>query len=206
MSLALATRGYVFERITQLVTTSDALVLVSATPHEQGITLAFNLPPVVTNASPASWPIVTESGAPGPAVSGLSVLNNTVIIQTSEHRPNVRYRLTIPPGGLSTASSGPYVGVMLVEYLGMGTSPSILSIVSEDPTHILVTYSEPIEEASMVTLSNYVVYPRLKLVGITWVSATQVRLTTIRQAPGVLYQLTVSNIKDLGGNPLVLST
>ena len=112
---------------------------------------------------------------------------------------------------LTLSASGSAYSVALTNAQGFATSqagtltviadtnrPSILSAVdSSDFTHVTVTFSRPVTQASAQTTANYTI------AGLTVVSAAQstnnaavVVLTTSSQKEGTAYTLTINNIKD----------
>jgi hypothetical protein len=97
-------------------------------------------------------------------------------------------------GGVSFLSNGDTV------------NPIIVQVSSPKFTQVKVTFSEPVVMTGAangaLNLANYSI-PGLTLVGVVSLTAQQVLLTTSAQTPNFLYSLSITNIEDLVGNPIL---
>lgn len=142
----------------------------------------------------------------GLTILGASLSADTVTLTTSSQE-DLDYPITISSVKSST-------NVLMDQYSGTfrgkdpywddETAPSIVSVVAENNTAVLVTFSEKVNEANSEQASNYTID------GLTVVSAErlasnnkQVRLVTSSQND-VEYTLTVSNVTDFAGNAVAV--
>lgn len=89
---------------------------------------------------------------------------------------------------------------------GDTVNPIIIQVASPKHTQVKVTYSEPVVMTTAangaLNPTNYNI-PGLTVLAVTSLTSQQVLLTTSTQTADYLYTLTVSNIEDLAGNPIV---
>jgi len=78
------------------------------------------------------------------------------------------------------------------------TPPSIISVTATgDPTTVKVVFSEPVEEISAETVTNYLIDNGISVLGaVLETDLITVTLTTSKLQSGITYTLTVNNIKD----------
>lgn len=97
-------------------------------------------------------------------------------------------------GGVSFLSNGDTV------------NPIIVSVSSPKHTEVKVTFSEAVVMTTgangALNLANYNI-PGLTIIAITSLTAQQVLITTSPQTPNFLYTLSVVNVEDLVGNPIL---
>jgi len=97
-------------------------------------------------------------------------------------------------GGVSFLSNGDTV------------NPIIVQVSSPKFTQVKVTFSEPVVMTNAangaLNLTNYSI-PGLTLIAVSSLTAQQVLLTTSAQTPDFLYSLSVTNVEDLTGNPIL---
>ena len=95
-----------------------------------------------------------------------------------------------------------------VSFLSNGdtVNPIIVQVSSPKFTQVKVTFSEPVVMTGAangaLNLANYNI-PGLTLIAVSSLTSQQVLLTTSAQTPSFLYSLSVSNVEDLVGNPIV---
>jgi hypothetical protein len=88
------------------------------------------------------------------------------------------------------------------------TPPVVTSIIgSNSLTHIIITYSKPVDFATAVATQNYIISPALPV----WAaeldaSGLVVTLLTSTQQPGNPYTVTINGVTDLVGNKIVDNT
>ena len=81
------------------------------------------------------------------------------------------------------------------------TPPRLLSARSEDATHVLLAYSEPLDESTAVDYSLYTVDGGISVTGAQLQGVDQVRLTTSRLSIGQRYEVaTAPGVQDRSGN------
>ncbi len=84
------------------------------------------------------------------------------------------------------------------------------TVTAPDPTHLEVTFSEPVNDAAATNPSNYTITGGVSGIQVTAVeflagSAYIYRLTTSHQSTGTQYSLTIGNITDTAGNSISTS-
>jgi hypothetical protein len=85
-------------------------------------------------------------------------------------------------------------------------NPIIVQVSSPKHTQVKITFSEPVVMTNAangaLNLGNYTI-PGLTIISVASLTAQQVMLTTSPQTPDFLYSLSVINIEDLSGNPIL---
>jgi len=82
------------------------------------------------------------------------------------------------------------------------TPPAIISVTVQSPVHIL--FSEPLDEATAETISNYSISPDINISSATLQEDLKtVILITSEHSENLEYTLTVNGVKDLVGNPMI---
>jgi hypothetical protein len=99
--------------------------------------------------------------------------------------------------GASTA--GPVWNFMTIT--GDITPPEVTGVIISDSVTVTVQFSEPLNEESAENIQNYEISPSISISSAE-LSGTEVYLSTSAHSPGV-YQVTVTNVKDLAGNVIV---
>jgi PKD repeat protein len=86
------------------------------------------------------------------------------------------------------------------------TPPGIAAVDCDDPEHIAVTFSKPVEPASAQDAANYAMDNGVKILSASMgEDRSGVTLTTSPLSPGVIYALTVNRVKDLARKPNVIA-
>ncbi|MFQ5708035.1 MAG: Ig-like domain-containing protein [bacterium] len=81
--------------------------------------------------------------------------------------------------------------------------PELVAVVAMGETQIDVIFSEPMEQTSTETSSNYSISNSVQVVGaIQDQNPTVVHLITTTHQRGITYVISVSNVKDLAGNSI----
>ena len=115
-------------------------------------------------------------------------------------------------GHLSVGSTGAKLnsgsGGGGVSFLSNGdtVNPIIVQVSSPKHTQVKITYSEPVVMTTgangALNLLNYTI-PGLTLIAVSSLTSQQVLLTTSAQTPDFLYSLSIINVEDLVGNPIL---
>jgi len=173
--------------------------VVSVTPSAGRLVVVFSgvVSLTAAGAVPSFWGVSTTTGS-AVAVTGVSVLANTVTLTTSEQTFGCLYVLNIASGLVSM--SGVANTQSSHNFTGVGAYPSLLSAVPQSPSSVLLTFSEPVNEAEAMLITNYSVTGGLALLRVSHLFDCSYLLTTGVQTPGVIYTVTVSGIHDLAGN------
>jgi len=76
--------------------------------------------------------------------------------------------------------------------------PQLISVVSEDPESLLLSFDEPILLQTLIKLDNYSIEPELAILNIETVNEQHqlIRLNTVTQIPQQAYILTVRHLTD----------
>ena len=67
-----------------------------------------------------------------------------------------------------------------------------------NPNGIIVTFSQPVEDASALDPLNYAVSGGITVQSVTFLRADRVRLNTSNLTPGMVYTVTVSGVRGRG--------
>lgn len=113
-----------------------------------------------------------------------------------------KYRAIIStPGAVATSAEA-------VLTVTPDVTPPTVVLVSGTASLDAVTldFSEALTAATAGVAANYVIDGGLSVTAATVVSPTQVRLSTSRQTQGTLYNLTLNNLRDTGGNAIGSNT
>ena len=108
---------------------------------------------------------------------------------------------------LITQGLGTGGGIFVVTQ-GMGGDligkPVLASAVAIDGHHLRISYNERVMPADALISSNYSITGGggLTVLAVVMETETVYVLTTTLQTPGQLYTVTVSNVRDLDGNPI----
>ncbi len=110
------------------------------------------------------------------------------------------YRVSAVNGaGLESGQSAPASGTTLADT----TRPVLLSaLAAGDPQRVLVAFSEPLQQASAENPANYAVDNGVTVAGaVLQDDLATVLLNTSPHSDGVVYTLTVNNVKDRAATP-----
>lgn len=106
-------------------------------------------------------------------------------------------------GGLLNSAGTAYVQF---KANGDTENPIIIQVSSPKHTQVKITFSEPVvmtnDPNGALKLENYSI-PGLTIISVAPLTAQQVMLTTSPQTPDFLYSLSVINVEDLSGNPIL---
>lgn len=177
--------------------TVDPLSLLSVVSNNNQITLTFNRTPVLTGIGllPSGWSI-----SPTLTILSVSVIGNTIVLNTTEQIDGISYDLIAPSGSISTVEGLVWTGPFDLSFTGSGANPTIINIYVIDARTIDVSYSEAVYPPDALTKENYTINNGLIVYAVEKISETTYRLITSKQAVGVTYLVTVSNVRDLNGN------
>ncbi|NQT26838.1 Ig-like domain-containing protein, partial [candidate division KSB1 bacterium] len=152
----------------------------------------------------------TITGAANIVVQSASLQTDqrTVILNTTQHEVG-SYTVTI--GNIRDQATVPNTANDIVRNYTWGSTDSEPPLlVSVDPVRsdmLAITFSEPLEQASALILSNYSISPSVQISGSGIDGSMEiVYLTTAHHTHGVLYTLTVNNVTDGAGNAIVVNS
>jgi len=152
-------------------------------------------------ALPAYW---TFSGG-STAITATSVVlsaADTVRVYHTEPKGGETYTLTLPLSGLKSATSVPYNGAGTLNFTSVSQAPTAVQAQVIDNKTVRVIFSEAVRPAEALVGSNYSIAPPLTVLSVTQETSNRFVLTTAAQTPSTVYTITVSNVKDLAGNPV----
>ncbi len=182
------------------------LVLLSLTPAETSLTLVFESDVILTGDAldPAEWTITPGSGVSPVTVTGVSVVDATVTLTTTEHQDGGAYTLNLPNGIVSAIDGGPFLGPFFVAYTGVGGLPYLIMVKGVDARALDVVFNEAVREDDATTPENYVVIGpnNVTVVAAEKVTDINYRLITTEQDRSASYTLEVYNVRDLADNEL----
>lgn len=157
------------------------------------------------NAATTNGPVVAQwrkNGVNIPGATGSSY--TTPYLTTGDN--GAAYSVVVSIPGATNASSSATVSVT-----ADSVTPTVVSAASDDSMHaVVVRFSEPLDPLTALNPANYSI-PGLSVSGVTWAVSTNVvsdpandavKLTTSGQADNTAYTVTVSNVKDAGGNTI----
>jgi hypothetical protein len=189
-----------------------AVGLSQAVPTDSThVTLTFTGPVGDTALAPSTF-LIEQLDIANNVVGALSITSarflgdqKTIVELTTKPQQNARYRisttaaLTDPAGNLLPAASIPFDGI--------GGQPEIALVVSTGPTSCLITFSVPMSDDVLSPAAYGIAQlddatKTVRVVSAAFVGSERrvVELTTTLQG-SVLYNLTVNDIVDVGGNP-----
>ena len=138
--------------------------------------------------------------AAGSAVDNAAIASAVWDVTLASH-------LTAGSTGAKLNTSGGGGGGVQFFANGDTVKPIIVQVASPKHTQVRITFSEPVVMTAAsngaLNLLNYSTTPPLTISAITALTAQQVLLTTSTQIANQLYSLTVSNVEDLQGNPIL---
>lgn len=189
----------------------------------QGFTGIDTTPPLVVSVNAVKDNIVTVgfneqvdsvtaavysnySISPSLTVSGaaLSADGRTVELTTSTQTTGTAYTLTVK--NIKDSSGNAIAEESSAQFTGVDTTPpKVNSAVSVNETTVDVVFDENVEKSVAESVGNYAVSPSLTVTDVVLqADGRTVRLTTSLQAWQTVYTLTVSNVKDISGNIIVV--
>lgn len=182
--------------------TGSAFVLQTVVSSGTFITATFAADLVLAGDAldPTKW-IITGGDDPV-TVTGISYLNNTVILDSTAQRSDVVYTLELPATGIRSATDDPFYGPYTMTFQGYNTPPTVLMARSLDARLLEVIFSEAVSEGDALDSANYSIDNGLLVISSSRVTPSVYHLVTSRQTTGVVYTVTVSNIRDTGGEPI----
>ena len=81
--------------------------------------------------------------------------------------------------------------------------PTVINVLPQNNTQLLVIFSEPVNSTSAINLSNYSANNGLTIISASISSNNkEVTLSTSQIQNGISYQLTINNIQDIDGNTM----
>lgn len=182
-----------------------ALSVLSFTPNPGSLVIVFSDLVSLTGdaASSANWSITPGIGLNPITINSVSVVGNTVTVNTSEHQTG-SYTLNYPQGIVSYLDGSPFVGPFTHVYSNVGVIPFLTMVRGVDARALDVVFSEAVNLQDALTPSNYTI------TGPSTVTVTSVekqtdqafRLNTTVQVRNGSYVLQASNIRDLAGNAI----
>ena len=178
-------------------------LIVSVSPSALSLTIVFDSP--ITLAAPSSdaslWRITKIGGAVLPVTHLAFDGTSTVTLTTAEHVTGDTYTLTVPSGVIAKAAPHvAYPGPYLVNYTGVGVSPTVLLALAMSYRSVRVTFDEAVIESEALNKSNYMITGGVYITGVTKISDTIYELSTSPMVGGTSYTVTASNIHDTAGN------
>ncbi len=188
-----------------VVVAPPALLFVSATPSLGHLAIQFSedISGVFGAANdPEQW-IVTNTVTGLPLeVTAVSVVTNTVTLDTAEQVTGDAYTVIIPDTIVNTTMLMVFDGPQTEGFVGVGAQPTVLNINCVDARTIIIYFSEDVVEAEALNATNYAIDNGLLPVSLTKLSASVYKMTTTRQVTGTVYTATATGIHDLAGNPI----
>ena len=173
----------------------------AAATSSREITVTFDAPPNVGQATtPASYTI-TCGVACGLTLSTVTLNGSTVTIKTAAQTAGRTYTVTV--NGVTRASDGSPLTTSSATFTGIGTF-NVASAASTNSGTITVTFDAPPNPTQATTLANYSI-ANLTLSGTPVLSGTTVTLNTSVQQK-INYTVSVANVtRATDGEPLFLA-
>ena len=204
--------GYVDNQATYTYVQADQIapVLLSAKLHGANfIELAFSEAMEITAGETLDNYSIIESGSGlSIAVNSVEVVRpacNRIYLHTADHTPGKSYTISIsnltdqatPANAIQAGSSKTY-SYPLIDNL----SPQLTDATLSGDRNLLLTFSEPMDPASLQGSGNYAIEPTVQINEILVMqSQLSVMLVTESHTPSKTpYQITVQNVTDISGN------
>jgi len=139
----------------------------------------------------------------------LAVTGSRVLLTTTPHQPNVVHILMVsnvadtchPANVIAPNSSYAYTYQQADR-----TAPTIVMASPRDATHVVVVFSEPVDELTAAQPSNYRLNNGVSVIAAALEGATTVLLTTSPHEPGKIYILMVSGVLDRAPVPNAIAS
>ncbi|GEM_PF-1079463 len=151
----------------------------------------------------ASGENIANYSIPGLTVTGAARdgIDYTVVNLTTTLHSDDIYTLTVT-GVIDTSDN--LIGTPNSLQFAGDVPPIIDSVSSINNTTVVVSFSEPVDEASAENSLNYITVPALTISSAERdsIDFSKVTLTTSSQTAAQVYQLTINSVTDLNGNPL----
>jgi hypothetical protein len=176
------------------------------TENPQDATVTANTPVTFTataqTASPYTSAVAYQWYRNGVVIPGAN--SDTYTIPYVPQSDNgAKFKVTVAVPGASATSTEATLTVTADT-----TPPTIVSVAGNSTfTMLIVTFSEPVTEASANAVANYAVSGGVTVTSATrQADMTKVVLVTSRQTPGTKYTLTVNNVADNSGNKVAANS
>jgi hypothetical protein len=189
----------------QAQSASTVLTIQSVVAIAGQITINFSSVPILTGVSntPAGWTVSPPMGNFAPvAVLTLSVVGNAVILTTSEQTGGGAYTLNVSQSTIFATNGTAFTGPFGQAFTGVGSPTPIAAAISIDEHTLEVIFTKAVIASDAVNPANYVLSPTVPVLSVDILAPNTYRLHTGPQAPGTMYTLTASNIRDLAFNPI----
>ena len=151
-----------------------------------------------------AWTITPYPGAASVSVLSVTkVAPDTIRLATSMMTAGTaNYRLTIAVASVANGGGGTNA-LTAIDFDGVDAAFTIASATVLNPDLVDIEYSEVPGYTSALNPLNYSIDNGLQVLSVIPALPKGVRITTSNQTPGTIYNLTISNVVDTAGNPLV---
>jgi len=146
-------------------------------------------------------------------LAGNYTINNGIVVQTAELQPDLRtiylyttlhsngsYTLTVNNVRDTAEVNNVIESDSQEDYSWAGNdevSPEVVSVELYRRDFLAITFNEPLNQASALSVANYAISPSIEILGSAIDGSLQkVYLSTASHTPGQTYTLTINNIQD----------
>lgn len=164
------------------------------------VTLSANGALTGDSLLPSKW-VVTAGGVPL-TVSAVQIAGTLITLTTNEATDGASYTLSIPQGIADLSSGNPCLGPFVWNFTGDGIAPTAFMAQTIDGRHVRVIFSEPVRADDATVAANYSIDNGLTVSAVSQETDRNYVLTTSLQVPSVFYTITITNVRDLAGNPV----
>lgn len=179
-------------------------ILISTVASDKLVTLTLNQPLFLTGLAEDYTQYVFTSLGDGIAIeaTGVTASGNQILIDTTEQTDGALYQLNIPPAGIISSSDSPFQGSFEPTFTGVGIGATILMSRAIDAYTVEIFYSEAVNNSDATDIDNYSIDNGLEVTAAIKITDTRYQIKTTRQVEGLLYTITVSNVRNYAGNPV----
>lgn len=172
----------------------------NSTPSLLVINFNSTVIPTGTVLNASSWSIIGEAPM---TVTSVGYSGSSITLTVTPGTDGVTYTLNLPQTGIIRQSdSAPLTPPYQINFTATGVSPSVLLIASDNDARTFdVVFTKNVIELDALNEGNYSISPTLQVVKSSKIHDSRYRIKTKQaQSPGVIYTVTVSNVRDTYGN------
>lgn len=180
-------------------------VVSSIIPAPTYIDIAFSFalaqisgPALVT----ANYTITPIDGGNPVTVLSAALVGGNLRLTTTEFTNGKNYVVTMPNSGYSDGNSDIFQGPFANQFTAVGVAPTVVMVRAVDGRLMEVIYSKAVVQNEASNPANYSSDGGLTISAATKITDVVYRLTTSRQNRDQVYNIAVSNVHDLAGNPI----
>ena len=173
--------------------------LISSNRTQASITLTWTAPSQASDGDFASYFIIKRDGTQVGTSVPTTFVDDGLLESTTYHY--AVYSVDDAGNVSPSAATGSFTT------LGDTMAPTISSVMAVSETQVDVVFSEPVEQSSAENTGNYAINPDITINSATLASVLKtVHLSTSSHTEGVIYTITINNIRDRASTPNIIAS